>query len=89
MIEENFGNGDQTIGKEFHFLHQVIDLLLLLGVVAHLQSLALALVAYGENLLQMTHDHIIGRPMLVSNDWVIDIEFDVFCLAHDKSSGVS
>ena len=60
-----------------------------LGIINASYTMYRDLVAYGENLLQVTHDHIVGRPMLVSYNWVIDIEFDIFCLAHDKRSGVS
>jgi hypothetical protein len=37
----------------------------------------------------VTYNHIVGRPVLVGHDWVVDVEFYVFCLAHDKRSGVS
>ena len=89
LIEKDLGDGDEAVGKEFHFFHQVVDLLLLLRIVAHLQSFALALVADRENLLQVADDHIVGRPVLIGDDGVVDVELDVLWLAHDKRSWFS
>ena len=68
---------------------QIIDLLLLLGIIAYLKCLTLTLITNRENLLQVTHNHVVCSTMLIGDDWVINIEFYVFCLAHDKRSGVS
>ena len=86
LIEKDLCDGNQAVGKEFHFFHQIVDLLLLLRIVTYLQRLALALVADRKNLLQVTHDHIVGRPVLVGDDGVVDVELDVLWLAHDKRS---